>query len=370
MVRETDFNDGDPEGGGHNSVIIPGILAIGEAFHSTGTDVLVAIALGYELLASLQRAARTSGSSGGWDGPYEGMATALACGKLMGLNEDRLANALSIPLVPHMPLAVTHVGALSMWKSCHSAIGVRNGVYAALLAREGMTGPAAPFEERAGLWDKVTGPFRDLRLPNNPSGKMAIENFRMKRYAAEGNTQALLQQAIPPIREFVKAGDIASIHVDMDFGAWQEIADPPKWDPRNRETADHSMPYILAVALTDGEVYLNSFTPKRFLEDTAIKSLMAKITCQATPEFDHAKQGRTRFTVRTNSGKQMVKEVYEENPVAPEEVVAKFNRVCAYVSAPDDRRDRARTMWSDLRKVHDIAEPMRDLAHFGRPLTV
>ena len=151
-----------------------------------------------------------------------------------------------------------------------------------------MTGPAAPFEERAGLWDKVTGPFKELHLPLSPDRKMAIENFRMKRYAAEGNTQAMLQQAIPPIREFVKVQDIESIHVDMDFGAWQEIADPPKFDPRNRETADHSMPYILSVALTDGEVYLNSFTPKRYLEDAAIKDLMGRITCQATSEFDHA----------------------------------------------------------------------------------
>ena len=73
--------------------------------------------------------------------------------------------------------------------------------------------------------------------------------------------------------------------------------------------------------------------------------------------------------MRTKSGTQMVKEVYEENPVKPEEVVAKFNRVCQYMSVPDEKRDRARTMWSDLRKVHDIAELMRDLAHFGRPLT-
>src|ERR1019366_6906291 len=184
------------------------------------------------------------------------------------------------------------VGALSHWKGCHSAMSVRNGVYAALLAREGMTGPAQPFEGRSGMWDKLTGPFKELRLPYSPDGQLAVENFRLKRYPAEGNAQALLQQAIPAIRGFAKVDDIASINIEMAFGAWQEIADPPKWDPRNRETADHSMPYMVAVALTDGEVYLSSFTPKRYLEDASLRQLMQKITCQANPEFDKVKQGR------------------------------------------------------------------------------
>jgi 2-methylcitrate dehydratase len=365
MMRHTDYNDGDPDNGGHSSVIISGILAIGEAVHSTGSQVLSAVAVGYEVLNGLGHAGR----AGGWDAPYEGPATALACGKLLGLNDDKLANALSIALVPHMPLGVTHVGALSMWKGCHSAMGVRNGVYAALLAHEGITAPAQPFEGRAGLWDKVTGPYRELRLPYNP-GRLAVENFRLKRYPAEGNAQAILQQGIPPMREFAKVDDIESIRLEVSFGTWQEIADPPKWDPRNRETADHSLAYMVAVALTDGEVYLSSFTPKRYLEDASIKQLMQKITCVANPDYDRQKQGRVRITMRTKSGANFVKDVMEENPVSHEEVVAKFNRVCGYMSVPEDRRDRARTMWAGLQKVHDIAEPMRDLGHFGRTLSI
>jgi 2-methylcitrate dehydratase len=363
MVRVCDYNDGDPEHGGHVSVIIPGILAIGEAVHSTGSEVLQAVAVGYEILNGFAHVVRAPG----FDGPFEGLATALACGKLLKLDEDRLANAASLALVPHMPLTVSHVGALSHWKSGHSPIGIRNGVFAALMAREGMTGPAQPFEERTGLMDVVTGPF-ELKLPA-VQGHLGIENFRVKRYPAEGNSQAILHQAIPDLRKFTTADEIASVRIEMAFGSWQEIGDPPKWDPRNRETADHSMPYMMAIALTDGQVYLDSFSEKRYLHDAAIRDLMAKITCEPNPELNEP-QGRTRITVKKKNGQTMTKDVLQEIPVTYEEVLAKFDRVCEYMSVPTAQRDRAKAAWTNLKAVKDIAEPIRDLARFGRPLSV
>ena len=368
MVRHTDFNDGAL--GGHNSVMIPGVLAVGEALHSTGLQVLGAVALAYEFEGALAVAGQKLEGPGGihgWDAPYEGLATALAVGKLMGLNEDQLGNALSIAVV-NVPMNVPHTGALSMWKGCHSAISVRTGVFAALLAREGMTGPSWPFEGRNGMWDNVTGPF-ELRLPASPDGQMVIEKVDtgtsatgFKRYPAEGNSQAVLE-IIPEIREWTKAEDIASIRVDMP--ALEEIADPPKWDPRNRETADHSMAFLMAVALTDGEVYLSSFTPKRYVEDGAIRQLMQKVTCWQNLDY---KGHRMRITVRTKTGGELVKDVFKEKPMLHEEINAKFNRVCDYMSVKAEQRDRARATWSNLRAVRDIAEPMRDLANFGRPL--
>jgi 2-methylcitrate dehydratase len=361
MVRNADYNDGDGENGGHVSVIIPGILAIGEAVHATGAQVLAAVTVGYEVLCSFAHFAR--GGGGGWDAPYEGLATALSCGKLLGLNEDRLANAVSLALVPHMPLNVSHVGALSHWKSGHSPIGVRNGVFAALMAREGMTGPAQPFEERGGLMDVVTGPF-ELRLPVR-EGQLNVETFRVKRFPAEGGTQAILHQGIPPVREWTKVDDIDSIRIQIT--SLGEIADPPKWDPRNRETADHSLAYLVSVALTDGEVYLDAFKPERYLNDQKLRQLMARITIEANPDLVGT-QGKSRITVRKKSGEVMTKVVENEIPVTYEEVKKKFDRVCAYQSVPADLRDRARETWTNLKAVKDIAEPMRMLAHFGPPL--
>jgi 2-methylcitrate dehydratase len=362
MLRHADFNDLGP--GGHVSDILSGILAVGEALHSTGPQTLVAVALGYEIAGSL--AAALSNGDQGWDGPFEGPATAMAVGKLMGLNEDQLANALSLTLVPHMPMKVSHVGTLSHWKGCHSSESVRCAVFSTLLAREGMTGPAQPFEGRQGLWDHI-GRFNELHLPAaSPDGRMVVQRMHCKRFPSEGSTQSILE-LIPQIRAWTKADDIASIFVQLPHDGWLETGDAPKWDPRNRETADHSMPYVIAVALIDGDVYLDSFTPKR-IQDPVVRRLMEKITVGPDPNLTY--QGAARLTVRSKTGAELVKEtlVQLSTPMTHQEIIAKFNRVCAFMSVSDEQRDRARATWSNLLPVRDIAEPIRALARFGRPL--
>jgi len=362
MLRHADFNDLGP--GGHVSDILSGLLAVGEAFHATGPQMLAAVAVGYEIAGAL--AAALPNGDQGWDGPFEGPATAMAAGKLMGLNEDQLANALSLTLVPHMPMKVSHAGALSHWKGCHSSEAVRCAVFSTLLAHEGMTGPAQPFEGRLGLFEHV-GRFKELRLPAaSPDGRMIVQRMSFKRFPSEGSTQSILELT-PQIRAWTTADDIASIYVQLPHDGWLETADPPKWDPRNRETADHSMPYVIAVALIDGGVYLDSFTPKR-IQDPLVRRLMEKITVGPDPSLTY--QGAARLTVRTRTGGELVKEtlVRLNTPMTRREIVAKFDRVCAFMSVSDEQRDRARAEWQNLSTFRDIAEPIRALAHFGSPL--
>lgn len=373
MVRQTDYNDSTP-GLGHASTIIPGILAVGEAVHSTGLEVLVAIGLGYEILHGLQAAGRIgpNRAGGGWDGPYDSIAVALACGKLLKLDEDRLANALSLAFVPHLPMSVTHVGALSHWKAGHESMAVSCAVFAALMAKQGMTGPAQPFEQRSG-WFEHDAPFRQLRLPVNQDGSLGIEHTRMKEYPAEGSTQGFLD-IIPSIREWTKVDEIESIHVENAL--WDEVADPPKWDPRNRETADHSLPFLIAIALTDGEVYLDAFKPERYLHDAAIRDLMNRMTIseitdlKGTPSIDGSTSGdeQGRLTIKKKTGEVLVKESRGYHNPTSDDVIAKFNRVCTYRSVSNAQRDRAMKTWPNLRTVKDIGDPIRDLANYGKPL--
>lgn len=362
MIRHTDFND-------HHSDMLGGILAIGEALHSTGTEVMIATILAYQVNTALGRA---GGSTQGFDaGIYYLPAVAVATGKLLGLNEDQLGNALALALTMHIPLRVDRSGTLSMQKGCATADAARSAVFAALAAREGMTGPAEPFEGRDGLWDKITGPYRQLRLPPpGPSG-VGLNNI-IKRYPAEAYTLAAHEAIIPEIRAWTSVEDIRSIHVELNFTGWLEIADPPKWDPQNRETADHSLPYEIARALIDGEIWIDSFAPEK-LTEPAVRALMDKITASVNPDYSY--HGQMRMTVRTKNGAELVREIGRSNtgislgtPVTHDEIVAKFNRVFAFMNVSDRQRERALTQWSNLRAVDDIAEPMRNLARFGRPL--
>jgi len=364
MIRHTDFN-ATP----HNNEMFGGILALGEALHSTGPQVMAAMVIAYEVVSAIGDTGQGNYDPSGWDSPYHSVGTAMAVGKLMGLNQDQLANALSLALVPHMPMYVCHIGTQSMWKGTHSAEQVRNGVWGAMLAREGMTGPCTPFEGRDGLIAHI-GPFtRDLRLPSSPDGLMALDTIHgngggYKRIASEGNTQNFHQNIAPSLIAWAKPEEIATIDVQFHYFGWQEISDPPKWDPRNRETADHSMPYNIARHLIDKQIYLDSFTKEKYM-DPAARELMNKITIR--PLLDRSIGGGTVLTVRKKSGEQRVFKGAAVQPMSHDELIEKHDRIADFMQVSKEQRERARKQWMNLRACKDIGEAIETIAKFGQP---
>jgi 2-methylcitrate dehydratase len=355
MVRVTDFNDNAP--GGHNSDLIPAALALGEALHKSGAEVMTAITIGYEIKAA---------QAGG-----EPVAAAMAAGKLMGLDEDRLANAVGMALVPHVALN-KGVGAMSMWKGVRSAEATKNGVWAALLAREGMTGPPQPFEGRGSLWALRGRPRAELRLP--VQDRLCIERTWFKRFPSDAQSQGFLV-LVPEMRAWTKVEEIASIQYDMTHNNWQEVGGAAKWDPRNPETADHSAPYLLARGLIDGDIYVDSFVDAKYpYRDSVVKALMDKITC--APVDGWGGLGTARITIRKTSGETRSWDTWggarnpslEDYPrLTNEEIKAKFDRACAFRRVSDGQRDRAWNVWGNVRSLKDISEAMQTLASFGRP---
>jgi 2-methylcitrate dehydratase len=264
---------------------------------------------------------------------------------------------------------VCHIVTQSMWKGTHSAEQVRNGVWGAMLAREGMTGPNMPFEGRDGLIAHI-GPFtRDLRLPAASDGRTALETIHgagggYKRIASEGNTQNFHQNIAPAIIEWTKPDEITSIDVQFQYFGWQEISDPPKWDPRNRETADHSMPYNIARHLLDKQIYLDSFTKEKYM-DPVVRDLMAKITIRPLP--DRGLGGGTVMTVRKKSGEQKTFMGKGLTPMSRDELIQKHNRIADFMQISAEQRERARQQWMNLRACKDIGDAMQTIAKFGQP---
>ncbi len=283
----------------------------------------------------------------------------------------RLANAVGMALVPHVALN-KGVGAPSMWKGVRSAEATKSGVWAALMAREGMTGPPHPFEGRGSFWS-LRGRGREFTLPDQ--AELCIERNWFKRFPADAQSQGVLV-LLPDIRSWTSVEEIESIQYDMTFDNWQEVGSAPKWDPRNHETADHSMPFLLARGLLDGDVYLDSFTRDKIL-DPAVREVMAKMTLG--PVADWRGLGTGRLTIRKKSGEQRhwdtlggsrnpTLEDYRRNVnMTDVEIAKKFDRACAYMKVPDTQRDRARTMWGNLPAVKDIGDATQTLARFGNP---
>jgi len=366
MVRHNDWSDNGLSGT-HFSDSIPGIVAVAEAMHCNGMDVLKAVTLTYELIGAFQAIPGSQGRA--WDTIYVGPSACIGIGKMLKMDDDKLANAYSLSLTTHWENNTSHSsGPLSMMKACHNADTVRGAVNSILLAREGMTGPPAPFQGTKGVFDAISdGPFKVvLPCPQNPRypffrpGMMVVEGIEVKRFASEGGTQAMLVN-LPELTKFAnKPEQIESITVEMtNFG---EIGDPAKWDPQNEETADHSVPYLIARGLLDGEIFLSSFTRAKFT-DPAARAIMAKTSIHEVPGMT----GSPRITIKRTDGQTITKDSPQKNKMTHEEILAKFNRICDYKKVNAGQRDKMSAQWMNLKDVKDMGEAVKTAAKFGAP---
>jgi len=208
----------------------------------------------------------------------------------MKLSEKSMKYALGLAGVANIALRQTRVGELSMWKGCAFANTARNGVFAALLAREGMTGPAPIFEGEKGFMKLVSGQFRLYRFGGDNAPFKILETY-IKHFPVEYHAQSAVEAALELRRELQKKegknfiSSIKSIEI-QSFDAAIEIigSGSERWDPRTRETADHSLPYCVAVALMDGTITVNSFSLER-IRDKKLYGLLQKVVVVEDKEF-------------------------------------------------------------------------------------
>jgi 2-methylcitrate dehydratase len=369
MARTYDYNDAYY---GHPSDMIPGILAAGETVHATGMQVLASIALAYEVYAGFARSAPYHLDNWLDQGVFMNVGVALGVGRLWGLDEAQLANAASLALVPNLPLGVSRWGSLSMMKGCATAFAVRNGVFAAMLSREGFTSAPEPYEGLFGL-HKAIGPF-ELRLPLDLDMRV-VEMAYVKPIPAENNTIGLLE-LVPAIHDFTEVAAIDRIEIELATGLDVHLADEAKYDPKTRESADHSLPYMLARALVDGSITLDSYSPER-VSDAAIRPLMRKIHVRGSDAMKaqmrasrgpEAKPASIRITA---GGREFAREImgHSGHPDrAGDERRAMLDRkldLCAaYAGLSEERRESIRAAWHSIRATPDITAAMVALANF------
>jgi 2-methylcitrate dehydratase len=287
---------------------------------------------------------------------------------MMGLNKDQMANAVSLALTPHNAL-YSHIGIQSMWKGLHSSEMIRTGVWAALMAGEGMTAPAQPFDGRDGLLSHQ-GPYtRDLILASHDDDVTGLQALHgngggYKRVSSEGNTQEAAQILVPAVREWCKAEEIDSMDlVVRSIYQWQEVCDPPKWDPRNKETADHSLPYNIARNILDGYIYMDSFSKEKYM-DPKVRDLMNRITCRPNVDEDGSPQV---LTVKKKNGETKVFRGGNPPPMQHDEFIAKYNKAADYGQVDKDQAARVLKYWMNLKDCEDIGEGISMIAKFGKP---
>ncbi|MEM1944658.1 MAG: MmgE/PrpD family protein [Nitrososphaerota archaeon] len=361
-VRALDFNDTylslEPL---HPSDMIPAIMAVGEHLNASGIDVLEAIAVGYEVGCRLCDSATLR--KRGWDHVnYTMLGAVAALSKLMSLSHERTMNALSIAVVPHVAMRQTRAGELSMWKGAAAANACRNAVFAALLASRGMTGPSQPFEGEMGFYKQVSGTPFPPEVWADTSSCQAILRTYIKYHPVEYHAQSAVDAALQIYSELGGSGEIDSVRVETFEAAYTILVkDPEKWRPMTRETADHSLPFIVAAALHDGGVWLDTFSPPK-LESGGIRRLMGVMEVLEDESLTRRYPAEipNRITVKTRGSGQVVREVsvprgHARNPMTDEEVVSKFHRLASHILDTDRRNAIVETLWR-LDKLQSIGE--------------
>ena len=317
---------------GHPSDHIAACLAVAEAERASAAELITAIVLAYEINCRLIDALDIG--SRGWDPPVLSLpAVALAAGKLMKLAPDRLTQAVNIAVNDHVAMGQTRAQTNSDWKGLADAEAGRNAVFAATLARGGITGPAPIFEGRKGFFQQVSGPADvDVDAFGRRGVPFRIHQCGMKPYPAVVYAQTAIAAGIAVAKEVGHLDRIATIEIATTRRGYQQAgSDPEKWTPENRDTADHSLPYITARAMFDGDIDNDSYEPAK-LRDPRILAFMRKITVSEDPALT-ARTGAstvpTRITAILADGTRIVREVddvpgFVGRPMSRADVERKF----------------------------------------------
>ena len=371
LVRYLDFNDAflAPGETCHPSDNVAPVLAASEFAGRDGKAFLTALAVAYQIQCRLSQVApvRAKGFDHTTQGAY---AVAAGVAKALDLDATQAAQAVAMSGTANNALRVTRTGQLSHWKGLAYPFMAFAATNAAFLAREGVTGPREVFEGNKGFIESISGPFaidwerEDLEI---------VTQTILKRYNAEIHSQSALEGLLTlRERHHLRPEDIDKIAVEIFDVAYNIIGGGEEGDKRlvrTKEEADHSLPYLLAVALLDGEVTPDQFTPERIHRDD-VQQLLRQVSVKPLPQmsagFPLLMPCRTIVTLHDGQSIAIEQNDYEgflTRPMPWEHVVEKFNRLAApFVERP--LRDEIVEAVANLESI-PVAELMRRLARVG-----
>ena len=367
LSRYLDFMDAYLAKGetNHPSDNFGAVLAAAESVGASGKQLLTAFAVAYQVHTRLSDVAPVRAK--GFDHTTQGaFAAGASAAKALGLPSEQIANALAIAGTANVALRVTRTGTLSHWKGLAYPHVSKEGTWAALLASRGITGPEEVFEGNKGFKDSVSGPFEiDWAKKDLESVKRTI----IKKHNAEIHSQSALG-AVLDIRaqEGFKAGNIDKIRLTTFDVAYSIIDGDEEGDKqliRTKEEADHSLPWMLAVVLLDGQLNPEQYEPSRIVADD-VQALMKKVEITPSDEFsdrfpDHMPAD---LEVTLNDGSVFTASQdsylgFHDNPLDWENARKKFDALVTPFTGEELREEIATIIHElDTRQVSELTEAL------------
>jgi len=370
LIRALDYNDiyweQDPS---HPSDIIPAVLSTGEFMKKSGKEVLVGIIIAYELEMRLCLAAFPGVREIGWHhATLTQLVSPVAAGRMLGLKEEEIVAAIGISGSSHFTLGGVVAGHLTNMKNAADSFAVEAGVRADLLASKGYTGPVEVFEGKEGLFEVLD----KVKWEKNILTKVLGNNFLINQCGYKAfPTEALTHQPITAALEVMQENhihpqEINEILVETTTRGADILSDPSKYKPTTKETADHSLPYCIAVAVAKGNVLPFDFK-EEVLRDKLVWSLLDKIKVVANPEIDSLfpKIKRAIVSIKTSKGTFRKQEDFAkgqpERPLSEKELISKF-KANSEKKLSSSRMENIIKATKELENIDDFGEYMKLLA--------
>lgn len=354
----------------HPADIIPGVLALAEQIEAPVQEVIRAVAIAYEVACRLCDAAQIR--SRGWDHvTYMGIAASCACASLLGLDEEGLLSAISFATIPSVALRQTRNGEISMWKACAPGTAVQHGVRSARLAQAGLRGPQQPFVGENGFERRVSGRLDRDALRRSGADQFFITATHIKNFPSQYHTQAGIEAALEiraGLRTPLEKDPIARVRVTTSQVCWELTADTSnKWNPETRETADHSMPYLVVTALREGRVTREDFEEYHFRDEDRLADT-SRVTVEIDEQMgaDYPEKLSVRIDLTQVSGDSYSHQIdhplgHAQRPMTDSQVVDKFRSLTTGRLGEDQADEVLERVWEleSLPGIRALLAPIR-----------
>jgi 2-methylcitrate dehydratase len=367
MVRVMDYNDiywkQDPS---HPSDIIPAAIAGCERVASDGRELIIGIVLGHEFEMRFCEAAFPGIRERGWHhASLTAFVSPIVAGRALHLDSQKIQHAVGISASRHATLGAVTAGKLTMMKNTVDPMATQSGMLAALLAEKGYSGPEHVVDGKEGL-AHCFGPEWKLNvLVDGLGDSWRITQCGMKAFPTEALTHTPISAVLDLVKEHdLKPDQVAKIHIRSLARAADILADPSKYDPHTKETADHSLPYVIAAAVAERQVTPLQFTPEKIM-DPVVRAQLKKVEVVADPEIEKVfpQLQRVIVTIHTADGRQLVRQLDfpkgdPRNPLTDREIEEKFAALAEAVLTPATQRRVIDAVW-DLEKLGAVSELMK-----------
>lgn len=335
LIRYLDFNDSYLAKGEtcHPSDNLGAILAAGEYIGATGRELMTALAVAYQVQCRLCDVAPVRAR--GFDHTVQG-AYALAAGisRILKLDRSQTANAIAISGTAFIALRVTRTGRLSHWKGLAYPNLAACCTRATLLAAHGITGPLEVIEGEKGLMDAITGYFQ-ISWPGQDFG--CVGRTAIKKYNAEIHSQTAIEAVLTLLRRYRFSGnDVERVEVETFDVAYNIIGGGEEGDKTTvftKEQADHSLPYVIAVAILDGRVMPEQYEQER-IRRADVQALLGKISIQLNASFSERfpNEMPCRIKIILKDGRALEEETKDyagflTQPMSWRMAIQKFNEI-------------------------------------------